>query len=226
MSKIKVIINGESGRMGHELKRVLLSHKKAEYFLGVSNHAASKKNSQKPQVVVIDFSTPQGMREALSACCQLKRPLVSGTTGLLPSDMRLLKAAGKKIPVLWAPNMSLGVNLVLKIIRSIGKNFSKYDLFIEDKHHRYKKDIPSGTAILLQSAIQSVGGRKKPLIQSIRGGGLIGTHKLLLLAEEELLTIEHTAIHRATFAKGAVEAALWLSKQKKGLYTFQDFLKD
>lgn len=231
MRKLKVVISGESGRVGLELKKILSSHKRAEFYFGVSRktedrYAQIKKETHQTNgLVVIDFSTPKGMRQALSVCSKMNLPFVSGTTGLSLSDMKALKKAGRKIPVLWAPNMSMGINLLLKIIGSIGKNFTEYDLLIEDKHHRHKKDMPSGTAKLIQTEIKAASGGATPQIQSARGGGLVGTHAIWLMGEEEFLTIEHTAISRAVFAKGAVESALWLSQQKAGLYSFQDFLK-
>ncbi len=164
------------------------------------------------------------MRKALKWCVKNKIPFVSGTTGITAVDKKLLKSAAKKIPVLWSPNMSVGINLFLKVISALGSNLSKFDLQIEEAHHAKKKDSPSGTAKILQESAEHVAKRKLPPVLATRGGGIIGVHKLQLMDEEEILTIEHTALQRSVFAKGAISAAIWLSKRKAGFYNMQDVL--
>ncbi len=215
--------------MGQELINLLQSHDKAEFAFGLNRQVSAPTKAQsadlkKSPPVVIDFSLPEAFSEVLSLCIKHQWPLVSGTTGLNNKDAQAMKQMSQQIPILWAPNMSVGVNLFLSVIETIGEKFKNYDLILEDKHHSRKKDSPSGTAKLLQAAVQKASGRA-PEVQSVRGGGIVGIHKLWLMGEEETLTIEHSATRRAVFARGAIEAALWLKVQHPGLYTFQDFLR-
>ena len=218
-NKIKILIQGRSGKMGGEIEKLLSHHKHAQ-VCDLELNQATKKDVD----VVIDFSSPAGMRASLKWCVKMKVPFVSGTTGIYSADLKSLKAAGKKTPVLWSPNMSVGINLFLKLIQSLGKIVSHYDLQIEEAHHSRKKDSPSGTAKILQAEVERVGKIKLPSVLSTRGGGIIGIHKLHLMDEEEILTIEHTALQRSVFAKGAIAAAIWLSKKQPGFYNMQDVL--
>jgi 4-hydroxy-tetrahydrodipicolinate reductase len=220
MKKVKFALVGFHGRMGREIAEYIEEKK-----LGTTAQIDFSKSNKKNPDVVIDFSSPEGFRETLAGCVKNKIPFVSGTTGITKEDQKALVVAGKKIPVFWAPNTSLGVQVFKEIIEHLGPVLMKYDLQIEEVHHVHKKDSPSGTGIRLQEALEKSTKRKAPPILAARGGGVYGIHKLLILGEYETLTIEHTALSRKLFAEGAVKAALWLIDKKSGLYSMDDFVK-
>ena len=121
-----------------------------------------------------------------------------------------LTKAAESCPVLWSANMSLGVNFVAELIKSLSVLEEDFDFQIEETHHRHKVDKPSGTAILLQESLQAKLKKTLPEPLSVRGGGVFGIHKLMAMSEEETITIEHVALNRKVFAKGAVKAAVRL----------------
>lgn len=230
--KIKLVIAGIAGRMGQEIVRAVAQEPEWSLVGGVDRAETlpnirvehDAKSFQKKSVdVVIDFSSPGLYRDTLDWCVKNKRPFVSGTTGLTKDDFQKLKTASKKIPVLWAPNMSLGVAMFAELIRLAAK-LDGFDFQIEEFHHRHKKDRPSGTAILLQEALKSSTSQEVPEPVSIRGGGIFGIHRLYCMSPDETLTLEHVALNRSVFAKGAVSAAKWLVNQRAGLYELKDTL--
>ncbi|HZZ42333.1 MAG TPA: 4-hydroxy-tetrahydrodipicolinate reductase [Tepidisphaeraceae bacterium] len=193
--------------------------------------------------VVIDFSSPEGMRHWLEVCKTRKIPLVIGTTGLSQSDHGLIDAAAKEIPVLQAPNMSLGVNLLFKIAAQVAKTLGDdYDIEIVEAHHRLKKDAPSGTAMGLADAIlketnktrdslafgrhgdEALRKRGEIGIHSMRIGDEVGKHTAYFSAVGERLELTHAASTRDTFAHGALRGAKWLADKKAGRYTMADVL--
>lgn len=231
--KLDIIIVGSSGRMGKEILATLKEQKRARVLATVDAMGAAnyrdiydvRAPSRKKRVVVIDFSSPRGFLKSLRWCQKNKIAMVSGTTGLRGAQIRALKAASKKIPVFWSPNMSVGINILNEMIRQFGRTLRRFDLQIEEVHHGQKKDAPSGTAIMLQKTLSEAADRALNSPLSIRGGGIFGIHKLWAMSKNEVLTIEHTALNRQVFAEGAIAAAIWLSQKKKGFYEFRDFLK-
>ena len=230
MAKAKIIIHGASGRMGQEIAVVLEGHKHAQ----CTGRVGRKKGAGHQTLwdlkniegsVLVDFSSPEGMKSAADWCAKNNIAFVSGTTGYTEEQFVSVRKASKSVPVLWSANMSVGVNLMIQAKESLGANVAQYDLLIEEWHHNKKKDSPSGTAKMLKQAMEKNSGSKNIEMVSIRGGGVIGVHKLALMGEEEVLTIEHSALKRSVFAKGAVSVALWLKDQKPGLYTMRDFLR-
>ena len=230
-SHLKIGVFGSGGRMGQEILSVIKEVTGENAFLALDfkkqNVAAHSivsdfKNPLCLQVQVwIDFSSAEGFSEIYQFCKKNKVALVSGTTGL--SKVQLKEMDSPAFPLLWSPNMSLGINVLLKALNSL-ESIEGFDFQIEEFHHRYKKDKPSGTAILLQNQLEKVVGKKleKPL--SIRGGGIFGIHKVWAMSDDETITFEHQVLNRRVFAKGAVKAAQWLTKQKNGLYSLQDLL--
>lgn len=221
MKQIKIGLFGASGKMGQELIDLiqlddhLLLHETIE-------KGSSNKKTKKPDVW-IDFSSPDGFQEALKIAQTQKIPLVSGTTGISSHQKDLLKKASKKIPILWASNMSLGIVLLKKALK-VFSDIDSFDFQIEEIHHKHKKDKPSGTAITLQNNLEIIVKKPLPAALSIRGGGVFGIHKIYAMSEEEVLTFEHVALNRRVFAKGAIKAAKWLIHQKNGLYTIDQVL--
>lgn len=181
---------------------------------------------KKPQdnAVLIDFSSPEGTREALEWCVAHKTPMVSGTTGLTDEVNKKLLLASKKIPVLWSANMSLGVHIMAQMISALSTTTDEYDYHIEETHHKRKVDSPSGTALYLKKSAEKALQVKKIDVQSVRAGGVFGIHKFHAIGEEEMLTIEHQALSRKVFARGALHAAAWILEQDAGLYNMSQVL--
>lgn len=222
MSKLKVLVSGAGGRVGRELLSICESETAFELAGKMDkNHPAP---SSPAADVVIDFSAPEAFEALLGYCLQHKLPLVSGTTGLSESQFEKMKKASSEIPLCWASNMSLGVAFVNRMLKAFG-SLEGFDFQIEEIHHRYKKDAPSGTALTLQKTLQSVVDQKLPDPLSLRGGGVFGVHKIWAFSDEEVISLEHQALNRRVFAKGALKAALWLKSKPPGLYTIEDVLQ-
>ncbi len=194
--------------------------------------------------VVIDFTSPKGTVANVKTVLRYKKRIVIGTTGLSPSDERVIKNASEKIPIVYAPNMSVGVNLMFKLTKMVASILDEsYDIEIVEAHHCHKKDAPSGTALELARRAASgrgvdlkkkavfgrygfCGERKKGEIgvHAVRGGDIVGEHNVSFITSGERIELVHKASSRDAFAKGAVIAAKFLSKKKKGLYNMQDVL--
>jgi 4-hydroxy-tetrahydrodipicolinate reductase len=193
--------------------------------------------------VIIDFTAPPAMRHWLKVCRDRGIAMVIGTTGLHRVDHAAIDVAAETIPVLQAPNMSLGVNVLFKVAGELAKLLGDdYDIEIVEAHHRFKKDAPSGTALGLADAILAATGRSREMVVSGRHGddvprkrGEIGMHSLRMGDETgrhtvsfgslgERLELTHVATNRDTFVHGAIRAAEWLAKQKPGRYSIADVL--
>ena len=181
-------------------------------------------NYMKSIDAVIDFSAPKLLEWTLKQCVLHKVPLVSGTTGLTWQQNRYLKAAAKKIPVFYEANMSWGIWLIKNWIKNI-LHPSKLAILIEDIHHKNKKDKPSGTALQLMQSF-SPARQKAMQVKSLRKGQEFGTHRVHFKAEDEILTIEHQALNRSLFAKGALRIIPWLILQKPGFYCLDNYFKE
>jgi 4-hydroxy-tetrahydrodipicolinate reductase len=223
MKKIKIGLVGAQGRMGQEIAKVISQNKSCELHLSIGRDDKLDCKAAQELDVWIDFSAPHVFSDVLKVATKNKTPVVCGTTGFTAKEKGLLKKNSGKIPLLWASNMSMGVavlNEALKVFAAV----SNFDFQIEEIHHNKKKDKPSGTAITLQENLETAVGRKLPEPLAIRGGGVFGVHKVYAMSDEEVLMFEHSALNRTVFAKGAVEAAMFLAKQKPGLYTIRDVL--
>ena len=195
--------------------------------------------------VLIDFTLPDVMLKNLEICRQFGKAMVIGTTGLSPVQKQLLAEAGKDIPIVFAANFSVGVNLSLKLLDMAARVMGEdADIEIIEAHHRHKIDAPSGTALRMGEVIADAlgrdlqkvavygreghtGARERETIgfATVRGGDVVGDHTVLFATEGERLEITHKASSRMTFAKGAVRAALWLEGREPGLYDMQDVLE-
>lgn len=173
--------------------------------------------------IVIDFSLPALTDGVIAWCVSNKKPLVSGVTGISVEQKSKFTEAGKTIATLWAPNMSLGVAVLSRMLNEL-RNLKDFEFQIEELHHKRKKDKPSGTALFLQEKLEAAIGTEAPEPLAIRGGGIFGIHRIWAMGEEETITLEHTAINRRVFARGAMKAAQWLISQKPGFYTLNDTL--
>ncbi len=194
--------------------------------------------------LVIDFTSPSAAISHAKACAKAGKAMVVGTTGFKKEELAGIKPILKDIPSVMAFNMSLGVNLLLKVLKDVARALgSEYDVEIIEAHHRMKKDAPSGTAIKMAEAVAEglernleevavysrkgiIGERSKTEIgiQTIRAGDIVGEHTVLFGGLGERVEITHRASSRDTFARGALRAAMWLEGKKPGLYDMQDVL--
>ena len=229
MNQVNVIVVGRSGRMGLEIEAVA-KDSGITIVGGVGREvggleacfAASEKAAQKIDVV-IDFSLPVATMDVAKACVKRKVALVSGVTGLSANERQALTDAGKVIPVLYSANMSIGVQVLAKALEAL-KGVEGFDLSIEEVHHRHKRDRPSGTALLIDDELFKRTGKRASEIVSLRGGGVIGDHRVMAFSDSEVLTFGHQALNRAVFARGACRAARWIVGKPPGSYSLADTL--
>ena len=194
--------------------------------------------------VLIDFSVPQAALQALSACVASRRAMVVGTTGLSPAQSDEFKAAAKTIPLVVAPNMSIGVNLCLQLLRQAATALgADADVEIVEAHHRHKIDAPSGTALRMGEVVAAATGRDLEQcavyerrgqtgeraegaigFQSIRAGDIVGDHTVIFALAGERIEISHKAASRTAFVRGALHAAKWVAGRGPGLYDMRDVL--
>ena len=194
--------------------------------------------------VLIDFTFPDLTLENAEFCKTNGKMIVIGTTGLTDAEKEQLAVAAEKAPVVFAPNMSVGVNVTLNLLRTAAAALGDdYDVEIIEAHHRHKKDAPSGTALRMGEVVADALGRdlkecavygregftgertrKEIGFETIRAGDVVGDHTVLFATEGERIEITHKASSRMTFAKGAMRAALWLEGKPAGLYDMQDVL--
>ena len=244
---IKIGLHGSSGRMGIAVTDAILRqndkfslaktftrfedvNQLLDFFLAVD--------------VIIDFSAADALQNILKIATKANRKIVIGTTGLSNIHIQLIKEAAQSIAILYAPNTSIGANLIIELAGKMSKILADYDVEIIDTHHRYKKDSPSGTALAIGQSIAknrqqkfedtavfdrvNKGARRKGEIgfSSLRSGGICGKHEVIFAETSEVITIGSEALTRDVFAEGALFAAKWLnSVVTPGLYSMQDVLK-
>lgn len=222
--RLKLVIAGRNGRMGREIESVA-----SEFGLDVvggfgrtTTLAEWLKSGERPDVV-IDFSLPAGTVALAETCAKEGISLVSGVTGLGDTERCALETAGSKVAVLYSANMSVGIQMLAKALDAL-KGVEGFELAIEEIHHRHKRDRPSGTALLLNDELQTRTGRKASEVVSLRGGGVIGVHRVMAFSDSETLVFEHTALNRGVFARGACHAARWIAGRGPGFYGLRDTL--
>ena len=255
MKKIKLAITGCMGRMGQQIIKSAKSNKNFALTVLTENKLINKKinginislNDEKVLKkvdVIIDFTIPKCTFEVLKIALKLKKKVVIGTTGFTKKEENLIKKYSKKIPILKAGNMSLGINLLMYLTEiasaSLGNNYLSK---VFEVHHRHKKDHPSGTALMLGKGIafgknedfyKLIGKKylnkksfpygKKINFNSVRKGETIGEHEVKFSNGKEIITLNHEAFDRALYSEGALTAAKWLNKKKSGLYSMRDVL--
>ena len=254
--KVKLMITGCMGRMGQQLIKSSKADKNFKIISLTENFKVSKKiqgikpsfnndESIKKADVIIDFTVPKCTLEILKIATKLKRKVVIGTTGFTQKEENLIKKFSKKIPILKAGNMSLGINLLIFLTeiasRSLGKKFLSK---VFEIHHKHKIDYPSGTALMLGEGVAAgkdkdfsklIGKRflnkksfpygEKINFNSIRRGEIVGEHEVKFSSGKEIITLNHEAFDRALYSEGALLAAKWLVRKKPGLYSMRDILK-
>jgi len=262
---VQIAIAGVSGRMGRALLEAVAADPACALCAALDRPgsplagqdagaawggASGVRISDQPGVVLpgaqalIDFTRPEATVGYLDACVAARVPLVIGTTGFDDAGKARIDAAAQRIPIVFAPNMSVGVNLLMKLAELAAQVLQDgYDIEIIEAHHRHKVDAPSGTALGLGQAVaraidrdlaqcavygrEGVTGERDPKtigFATVRGGGIVGDHTLLFAGIGERVELTHKASSRATFAQGALRAAKWLQGRAPGLYDMRDVL--
>jgi 4-hydroxy-tetrahydrodipicolinate reductase len=262
----RIAITGAAGRMGRQLIEACHAHEDLRVSVALEHPQSSLLGSDVGELagvgklgvtigadpeavrndfdVLIDFTRPEATLANLAICRAAGRAMVIGTTGFSAEQKQDIAAAAADIPIVFAPNMSVGVNLCLKLLdmaaRVLGED---YDIEVIEAHHRHKVDAPSGTALAMGEVVASALGRdletcavygregitgeRKPGtigFETIRAGDIVGDHTVLFAGSGERVEITHKASSRMTFARGAVRAAAWLQGRPAGLYDMQDVL--
>ena len=256
---IDVVITGANGRMGTVLRNIIRLHPelklaglvarksetgKLDAAVPVS-HDLGEILAKAPGAVVVDFTSPEASLEFARVVAKAGARQVIGSTGLNEAQRAELAELAKQAPILWSPNMSIGINVLLKVLPELVKSLGPdYDMEVVELHHRLKKDSPSGTAVRLGECLAEardwkyddvacyhregiIGERPKDQIgmQTVRGGDVVGVHTVYFMGPGERIEVNHQAHSRENFSNGAMRAAKWLAGQKPGrLYTMLDLL--
>lgn len=221
---IKICVSGSKGRMGSSIIRLA----KDDADLEVSGQFDAGEDAEAPVAssdCLIDFTSPEATMANLAVCVKNKKPLVIGTTGLSDEQKAGIREASKSIPVVFSPNMSIGVNVLFKIVEDAAKLLGpEYSINILEAHHVNKKDAPSGTAKELAAIIEAKKSGVRVPIESVREDEIVGEHTITFESPVDTLEITHSAKTRDIFAEGALEAARFAVKAKPGLYGMRDVL--
>ncbi|HBB60322.1 MAG: 4-hydroxy-tetrahydrodipicolinate reductase [Lachnospiraceae bacterium] len=246
----KIIISGCSGHMGHVLTQLIEADPETTAVAGIDPVAdascgypvfASAAECTVPADVIIDFSNFRAVDALLDYAVEKKLPLVLCTTGLSEDQLQKVEEASRQTAILRSANMSLGINLLMKLLKEAAARLAPagYDMEIVEKHHNRKLDAPSGTAIALgESMNEALDNQyhfvfdrsqrhekrdpKEIGISSVRGGSIVGEHEVIFAGQDEVITFSHSAYSRSIFGKGAVEAAKFLAGKPAGKYDMSD----
>ena len=249
---VKIIMHGCNGKMGQVITGIVAADKDAEIVAGID--IVDKRQNPYPVFtniddcnveadVIIDFASAKAIDKLLDYVETRKIPVVLCTTGLSEEQLARVEEVSKKVAVLKSANMSLGINTLFKVLKSVSPLLAEagFDIEIVEKHHHFKVDAPSGTALALGDAVneslpekyeykfdrsQDRIPRPKNEIgfSSVRGGTIVGEHDVIFAGEDEVITFSHTAYSKSVFAKGAVEAAKFLKGQPAGHYTMKEVI--
>ena len=245
---LKIIINGYSGSMGKVLTKCANEDSELEIICGASKDDLDvpfktyHKMSEVEELadVIIDFSHHSTIEDTLSYAIKTKTPIVIATTGFNDEELTKIKKASNIIPIFHSSNMSLGVNVLVKLVKEAAKSLNGFDIEIIEKHHNKKLDAPSGTAVMIANGVKEVlpdseyiygrHGRSDKRssneigIHAIRGGTIVGEHTTIFAGHDEVVEIKHSAQSKDIFAKGAIAAAKFLVKQEAGYYNMNNML--
>jgi len=263
---IKVAVTGAAGRMGQRIIALVTGTEALTVAGAIESplhHAvgqdaglgagcgllkvaitAELARALEPSDVLIDFTWPEVTMQNLAECVRLGKSMVIGTTGLSPQQRSEVEAASQLIPIVFAPNMSVGVNVCFKLLKELATTLGDdFDVEIVELHHNKKKDSPSGTAVRMGEIVAESLGRDYGAVanyhreglcgershdeigmQTVRGGDIVGEHTVYFIGMGERIELSHRAMSRDMFARGAIRAAKWLAQQEPGLYDMQDVL--
>ena len=249
---VKIIMHGCNGAMGQVISSLAEKDEELEIAAGIDLNPEQKngypvfsslEECTVQADVIVDFASAKAVDHLLDYCGQTGMPVVLCTTGLSQEQIQKVSETAEKTAVLRSANMSLGVNLLLKMVKEAAKVLAAADFDIEilEKHHNQKVDAPSGTALALADSINGAmdqqyhyvydrssrrekRDKKEIGIQSVRGGSIVGEHDVIFAGQDEVITFSHTAYSKAIFAKGALSAAKFLKGKAAGLYTMADVI--
>ncbi|OIO79594.1 MAG: 4-hydroxy-tetrahydrodipicolinate reductase [Candidatus Omnitrophica bacterium CG12_big_fil_rev_8_21_14_0_65_43_15] len=220
---IKLAISGYQGKMGQRITALAAEDK--EFNITAKIEMNDSIEAVKAADVLIEFTSPEATIEHLRACAKLSKSIVIGTTGLSEAQLSEIKLTAKAVPVVYSPNMSVGVNCLFGLVRSAAKKLGlDYEVNIVEAHHAHKKDSPSGTAKRLAQIIKESSGREVKNINAIREGEIIGDHRVIFESSVDKIELFHTAKTRDIFVLGALRAAKFIVGKKPGLYSMEDVL--
>lgn len=253
MEQIKILISGASGKMGHAVADAAKEHADCVICAGIDLQTESyadfpiySRFSELPEKpdVIIDFSNPAILGDLLNYCLVNGVPCVLATTGYSETQIAEIKKAAESIPVFFTFNLSLGINLLVQLVKKAAAILgNQFDIEIIEKHHNQKIDAPSGTALMLADAINDSLNhpyhyiydrhsqrrkREKTEIglHAVRGGTIVGEHDIIFAGHDEVITLSHSAASKSVFAVGAVNAAIFLTHQKAGMYDMSALMAD
>lgn len=237
---IKIAISGVLGKMGQVLKKQILLDESITYTGGYDRYKGEGVVDNLDDLdnfdVLIDFSTPTVLPRILDYAKKHNKSLVLATTGYSEDDFMLIKSYSQYIPIFYSANYSIGIHLLTKALKIVSSQIdSNYDIEMIDKHHRYKKDSPSGTAFKLYDAVNGALNEKRKLIHgdsnekgvhvhSLRLGNYVGEHTVIFSNLSETLEFTHIAHDKSVFAEGAIKAAKFIKDKKSGLFGMDDLL--
>lgn len=250
---VRAIMHGCNGKMGQVITGLVKNDTEIEFVAGVDAYQGIEntypvfENIDKCDVeadVIIDFSNAKAVDNLLDYCVEKQVPVVLCTTGLSEEQLAKVEEASKKVAVLKSANMSLGVNLLMKLLKDAAKVLAPagYDIELVEKHHNLKVDAPSGTALALadsineamdneytyvydRSQVREKRSQKEIGISAVRGGTIVGDHEVIFAGTDEVIEFKHTAYSKAVFGKGAVEAAKFLAGKEAGRYDMSNVIK-
>ena len=250
---VKILMHGCNGKMGRMITEIVKNEEDAviaagvDKFTGIPNDYPVFEKITQCDVdvdVVIDFSNAGAVDELLDYCVEKNLPVVLCTTGLSDEQLKKVEECSEKIAVLKSANMSMGINLLLKLLKDAAKVLAPagYDIELVEKHHNQKLDAPSGTALALADSINEAMGNeyeyvydrsqvrkkrdaKEIGISAVRAGTIVGEHEVIFAGTDEVIEFKHTAYSRSVFAKGAVEAGKFLAGQPAGMYDMGDVIQ-
>lgn len=221
---VKICVSGSEGKMGSRIIDIAKEDPELEIVAGFDVDGDAQSGIAACECL-IDFTVPKATMEHLALCEKLNKPVVIGTTGLSEEDKAKIKEASNNIPVAISPNMSVGVNLLFKLIGEASKVLGEdYEVNIVEAHHAEKKDAPSGTAKEMAKIVKSAKGDIEVPIDSVREGEIVGEHTITFESDVDLIEITHSAKTRDIFVKGALKAAKFIAGKKSGLFTMKDVL--
>lgn len=248
---IKILLVGCNGKMGHMISSIVKTSEHLKIEAGIDMNTSSDfdypvydciNNVQETIDVILDFSRPSSLKSITNYALSNNIPIVLCTTGYSVEEIAFIKNLQNSIPVFYSANMSIGINIINNILKSISNTlFQDFDIEIIEKHHNEKVDAPSGTALLLANTIKDsikadtnlIKGRNGIAkrehseigIHAIRGGNIIGDHEVIFAGKGEVIEIKHSAISREVFAVGALKACEFVHDKPKGLYSMDDVVK-
>lgn len=249
---VKILLHGCNGKMGRMITEIVKNDGNAEIIAGVDTYTEPANDypvfekigqCDRKADVVVDFSNAAAVDDLLRYCVEQKLPVVLCTTGLSEEQLDAVEKASHDIAVLKSANMSLGINLLLKLLKDAARVLAPagYDIELVEKHHNQKLDAPSGTALALADSVNEALGNeyhyvydrsqvrqkrdgKEIGISAVRGGTIVGEHEVLFAGTDEVIEFRHTAFSRSVFAKGAVEAGKFLAGKQAGMYDMGDVI--